>query len=142
MSEGTNVAQKEGELNPKPVETNLENKDRGEVLFPPKTNQRCVGNRCAQVVSERADDAVRDRTPPCPFKPGESKPTPGYKKHAAVMVKHQERNGMALGDPNERVNEVHILGQMKDLKEKSKRARHKLIRCQMLGRAEQAGDAA
>ena len=51
-------------------------------------------------------------------------------------------NGSLIVYPNERVNEVHIVGQMKDVKEKSKCARHKLIRCQMLGRAEQAGDAA
>ena len=56
-----------------------------------------AGNCCAQVgvVNERVDDTVHDSTTPCPFKPGESKPAPGYKKHAAVTVQHQERNVMA-----------------------------------------------
>ncbi len=123
------------------LETNLENLARGEVLSPPNLR---AGNGGSQVVvvHERVDDAVNDGTPPCPFKPGESKPAPGYKKHAAVMVAVQEQNLLALGDQNERVNELHVLGQMKDVKKKSKRARHKLIRCQMLGGAEQAGDAA
>ena len=112
MSEGNRVAQKEG------AETNLENLGRGEVLSPPNL---CAGNCCAQVVvvHERVDDAVHDSTPPCPFKPGESKPAPGYKKHAAVMVAVQEQNVLALGDQNERVNQLNILGQMKDVKEKS-----------------------
>jgi len=116
-------------LHKKGAETNLENMGQGEVLLPPPKKKLCAGNCCAQVgvVNERHDDAVHDSIPPCPFKPGESKPAPGYKKHAAVKVAYQERNVIALGAPNERVNEIHIHGQMKDVKEKSKRARHKLI---------------
>ena len=111
-----------------------------EVLSPP--NFEFHKGAQVVVVHERVYDAVDYSTPPRAFQPRESKPAPSDEQHGAVVVAVKELEFFALAYQDERVNKLHVLGQVENVDKKPERARPQLAGGQAFGRTKQAGDAA